>query len=157
MLEKQTFILCCGPPAPPVLTLNPWTKYYKDTKLETSSLLEYNRVYRLEIQSVILVFSTGFVKQCPCNLLPGQLFPTTPPPFPCLNKYTVQYSVVNLHTYTVCKRRGEYGVIGGASDRYSHAAKYLCWPIFKKSRHLGFGVFIDNWSMTKPLEYHVHQ
>ncbi len=28
-------------------------------------------VYRLEIQSVMLVFSTGFVKHCPSNLLPG--------------------------------------------------------------------------------------
>ncbi len=31
----------------------------------------------------------------------------------------------------------------GASDRWTPAAKYLYWSIFKKSRHLGFGVFID--------------
>jgi hypothetical protein len=27
------------------------------------------------------------------------------------------------------------------------AAEYLYWSICKKSRHLGFGVFIDIWSM----------
>jgi hypothetical protein len=27
------------------------------------------------------------------------------------------------------------------------AAKSLYWTIFKKSRHLGFGVFMDIWSM----------
>jgi hypothetical protein len=30
-----------------------------------------NRVYGLEIQSVMLVFSTGFVNYCPSNLLSG--------------------------------------------------------------------------------------
>jgi hypothetical protein len=30
-----------------------------------------------------------------------------------------------------------------ASDRYSPAAKYLYWSIFKNSRHLGFGGFIQ--------------
>jgi hypothetical protein len=36
----------------------------------------------------------------------------------------------------------------GASDRYSpQTDKYLYWSIFEKSRHLGFGVFIDIWSM----------
>ncbi len=45
---------------------------------------------------------------------------------------------------------GEYGVIGreGASDRYSPAAKYLYRSIFKKNRHLRFGVFTDIWSMV---------
>ena len=62
-----------------------------------SSLLVFNRVYRLEIQSVSS--------------------PPSPPP-PCVNKYTV-------HTYTVWG--GDYGVIvrEGASDKYSTAAKYL--------------------------------
>ncbi len=38
----------------------------------------------------------------------------------------------------------------GASDRYTPAANLpvLYWSIFKKSRHLGFGVFVDIWSMT---------
>ncbi len=39
--------------------------YYKDTKPKMSSLLVFNRVYRLEIQSVMLVFSTHH-----CELLP---------------------------------------------------------------------------------------
>jgi hypothetical protein len=77
-----------------------------------SSLLVFNRVYRLETQSVILVFSTGFVKHCPSNLLPGYLSPLPPSPFPV---YTVYGTV---HTYAVCKG-GEYWVKGGegASDR----------------------------------------
>jgi hypothetical protein len=37
-----------------------------------SSLLVLNGVYRLEIQSVMLVISTGFVNYCPSNLLSGQ-------------------------------------------------------------------------------------
>jgi hypothetical protein len=36
-----------------------------------SYLLEFNRVYRLEIQSVMLEFSTGFVNYCASNLLSG--------------------------------------------------------------------------------------
>jgi hypothetical protein len=51
-----------------------------------SSLLVLNRVYRLEIQSVMLVFSTGFVIYCPSNLLSGYL---PPPHLPCLNEYIV--------------------------------------------------------------------
>ena len=47
----------------------------------------------------------------------------------------------------MCNRgRGERG-----SGPQTPAAKYLYWPIFKKSRHLGFGVFIDIWSMGKRL------
>jgi hypothetical protein len=42
-----------------------------------SSLLVFNRVYRLEIQSVMLVFLTPLVKNCPSNLLTG-----SPPPLP---------------------------------------------------------------------------
>jgi hypothetical protein len=60
------------------------------------------------IQSVMLVFSTGFVKRCPSNLLPGY---SPPPPILCVNKYTI-------HTYTVCKGGGVWGHRrGGVSDR----------------------------------------
>jgi hypothetical protein len=63
-----------------------------DTKLLLmSSLLLFNKGNRLEIQSVMLVFSTGFVNLCPSNFLSGKLSP-----LPCVNKYTV-------YTYTVCK------------------------------------------------------
>ncbi len=46
-----------------------------------SSLLVFNRVYRLEIQSVMLVFSTQLCELLP--LLPSLWFTSpTPPPFP---------------------------------------------------------------------------
>jgi hypothetical protein len=57
------------------------------------------RVYRLEIQSVMLVFfRPSFVNCCSSNLLSGSTMP-----LPCVNKYTV-------YTYTVCK--GGCGVLG---------------------------------------------
>jgi hypothetical protein len=52
-----------------------------------SSLLGFNRVYRLEIQSVMLVFSTGFVYYCHSNLLSLP----SPPPLFCVDKYTCIY------------------------------------------------------------------
>jgi hypothetical protein len=87
-----------------------------------SSLLVFNRVYRREIQSVMLVFSTGFVNYCPSTFC---LIRSPPPCLPCVNKYTV-------YTYTVCKGGGEYGIIGveGASDRSTPVAKSLYWSIF---------------------------
>ncbi len=50
-------------------------------------------VYRLEIQSVMLVFSTQFCDCCRFKLS-GSTLP--PSPLPCVNKYTV-------YTCTVCK------------------------------------------------------
>jgi hypothetical protein len=48
-----------------------------------SSLLVFNRVYRLEIKSVMLVFSTQHCELLP--LLPSLWFTSpTPPPFPVL-------------------------------------------------------------------------
>jgi hypothetical protein len=52
--------------------------------------------------------------------------------------------------HTVCNR-GEGGGIGGLRQK-TPAAKYLYLSIFKKSRQLGFGVFIDFWSMVYPLK-----
>ncbi len=66
-----------------------------------SSLLVFNRVNRLEIQSVMLVFSTGFFYCCHSNLL-----------------YT------RIHVYSV--QGGEYGFIRGGgegSDRYNTCLK----------------------------------
>ncbi len=85
-----------------------WLNNYKDTKPSMSSLLVFNRVYRLEIQSVMLVFSARFVNNCPCNLLSGYL---PPPPFP------VWTSI--LYTRIHCVRGWGHGVKGweGASDR----------------------------------------
>ncbi len=51
------------------------------------------RVYRLEVQSVMLVFSNQLCELLPYNLLSGSIIP---PPLPCVNKFTV-------YTYTVCK------------------------------------------------------
>jgi hypothetical protein len=66
---------------------------YKDTKPLMSSLLVFNRVYRLEIQSVILLFSTPLVNQLPSKLLAGSSTPT--PPLPCVNMYGV-------HVFLLC-------------------------------------------------------
>jgi hypothetical protein len=79
-----------------------------------SSLLVFNRVHRLEIQLVMLVFSTDFVKHCHSNLLSYKLSHPLPPPLPCVNKYTVYIDI-----YSVQRGGGKYGVIGGegASDR----------------------------------------
>jgi hypothetical protein len=49
-------------------------------------------------------------------------------------------------------RGGGAGI--GALDRYTPAAKYLYWSIFKKSRHLGFGLFIDILSICKTMQEH---
>ncbi len=56
-------------------------------------------VYRLEIQSVMLLFSTQLSELLP--LLSGSTLPSPP----CVNKYTV-------YTYTMCKRGGDMGVLG---------------------------------------------
>jgi hypothetical protein len=87
---------------------------YKDTKAKCcqtkytckgTSRQRFIRVYRLEIQSVMLVFSTQLCELLP--LSPSLWFNFPPPPLSCLNKYT-------LYTYTVCMR----GVIGfWASDK----------------------------------------
>jgi hypothetical protein len=73
----------------------------------------------------------------PSNLLTG-------PPTP---KYRGMYSYQSL-LHTVCNGGGGSRV----SDRYTPAAKYHYWPIFKKSRHLGFGIFIDIWSMVMTIK-----
>ncbi len=51
-----------------------------------------------------------------------------------------------IFIYTVYNR-GE-----GASDRKTTAAKPLHRSIFRKRRHLGYGVFIAIWSMVVPLD-----
>jgi hypothetical protein len=73
-----------------------------DTKPYVSSLLVLN-IYRLEIHSVMLVFSTDFVNYWPFYLFSGYHSPPPPPPLPCVNKYSVK-------TSTMC--RGGVGGIG---------------------------------------------
>jgi hypothetical protein len=65
-----------------------------------SSLLVFKRVYRLEIQSVMLVFSTSFVNYYPYNLLNFSLISS--PPLPCVNKYSIMY----VNKYTMRKGGG---------------------------------------------------
>jgi hypothetical protein len=60
-----------------------------------SSLLAFNRVYRLEIQSVMLAFSTGFVNYCLSNLLSGVI------------KYTVLYARIQCVRVVVWVIGGE--------------------------------------------------
>jgi hypothetical protein len=64
-----------------------------------SSLLVFNRVHRLEIQSVMLVFSTSLVNSCPSNRSLLVTVALLPPPFPRVNKYT-------LYTRIQCVRGG---------------------------------------------------
>ncbi len=64
------------------------------------------RVYRLEIHSGMLVFSTQLCELLPLYLLSG----STPPPPACVNKYT-------LYTYTVCKGGGIWGS-GPQTDKH---------------------------------------
>ncbi len=78
----------------------------------------------------MLVFSTPLVNQRPSNLLTSSSTP--PPPLHCANKHR------GTCVYTVCNGGGS-----GTSDKLTPAAKYLYWSVFKKSLHLGFGVFID--------------
>ncbi len=52
-----------------------------------SSLLMFNRVYRLEIQSVMLVFSTPLLNCCPSTY---SLTSPTPPPLPKVNVQYIQ-------------------------------------------------------------------
>jgi hypothetical protein len=62
-----------------------------------SSLLVFNTVYRLEIQSVMLLFSTALVNKRPSTFSHVH-FP--PPPLPCVNKYS------SIH-YIQCVTGGE--------------------------------------------------
>ncbi len=97
---------------------------YKDTKSKWRHLKiltckgtlrqVFVRVYRLEIQTVMLVFSTQL-----CVLLP--LYPSLcstlpPPPLPCVNMYTV-------YTYTVWKGGGIWGS-GPQTDKYLLQSPY---------------------------------
>ncbi len=86
----------------------------KDTK-QMSSLLVFNRVYRLEIQSVMLVYSTPLVNQRPSNLLTGVI-------------HCVFYQILNLQNCFITTPDKNLGGEGAAMSLYR--------SIFKKSRHL---------------------
>jgi hypothetical protein len=66
-----------------------------------------------------------------------------PPPLPCVTKYRRNTQCIAQSEPTKLLYHPKQNLGGeGASDT---AAKSLCWSIFKKSRHLWFGVFIYIW------------
>ncbi len=94
-----------------------------------------------------------------------------PPPVPCVNKWIKRYVILQcvtggggggiglcgehrqeLHTAYLTRVLNLQNCLPPqrASDRQSPAARSLYRSIFKKSRHLGFGVFIVIWSMPPP-------
>ncbi len=78
-----------------------------------SSLLVFNRVYRLEIQSVMLHFRPSFANYCSSNLLSSS--PTPPlPPFP-------------KSTYTVCGWEG-MGVLSWLESKFCRSLSLCFWP-----------------------------
>ncbi len=89
---------------------------YLITKRHQTLNVVFTSVYRLEIQSVMLVFSTSFVNCCPsyCTSLWLALSPS--PPFP------VWLSI--LYKRIQCVKGGEYGFRGGAWDRQKTCRKF---------------------------------
>jgi hypothetical protein len=81
-----------------------------------SPLLVFNRVYRIEIQSVMLVFSTPLVNYRLSKLLTGS--PPTPPPFPV-------WISTGVCIYTVCNGGG------GGGDR-------IVWKAYTEVIHCEF-------------------
>ncbi len=109
---------------------------YKDTKPQKSSLLVFNRVYRLEIQSIILVFSTPLVNySAPLTFSLVHL----PPPLSCVNKYK------DTCIHTVCNGGGVGWGDWGPQTNTCRQVPLLV--NFLEKPHLGFGVFIDIGSM----------
>jgi hypothetical protein len=87
-----------------------------------SSLLVFNRVYRLEIQSVLLVFSIP-----PVNCCPSTFYLTSPTP-PLLPKVNVQY------IQTVCGCGGVGGVWGVLRCVVDHILQVFNTAFQTKSR-----------------------
>ncbi len=92
-----------------------------------SSLVVINKDYRLKIQSVMLVFSTGFVNYSLSTLLSV----SSPLPLPF-----VKSILYVLYTRIQCEREGgrKYGVIGGEGPQTENtpAAKSLRILILKR-------------------------
>ncbi len=76
-----------------------WSKYLWRHQTLSVVFTVFNRVKRLEIQSVMLVYSTPLVSKRPSNLLIGSS--TLPTPLPCVNKYCTSTCI-----HTVCKVGG---------------------------------------------------
>jgi hypothetical protein len=103
---------------------------YKDTKPYMPSLLVFNKVYRLEIQSVTLVFSTPLVYCCPSTF--SLISPL--PPFPKVN---IQYSICRqcvavggwgLGGVELCCRPYSAGVYHSVSDQIQNLQNCYTTP-----------------------------
>jgi hypothetical protein len=77
--------------------------------IKTKTLKVFNRVYRLEIQSVILVFSTSLVNRCPSTIFP----------LPKVNVYTdsVWLWGGGVGDVKLCCRPNSAGVYHSVSDK----------------------------------------
>ena len=84
-----------------------------------SSSRVFNRVYRLEIQSVMLVFSTGFVNNCPSNLLQVSSPPLSTVKVWCLYKYLV-------HVIIYEKLSARLNVL---RPIYANAVRHACYSL----------------------------
>ncbi len=82
-----------------------------------SSSLMFNRVYRLEIQPVMLVYSTPLVNYCPSTF---SLISPTPPLFP---KYRI-YCIIQ----TVCGCGGGGGVLSCLQTIFYRSLTLCFWP-----------------------------
>jgi hypothetical protein len=101
------------------------------------SLLVFDRICRMEIQSVMLVFSIPLVNySAPLTFSLVHLSPLPP---------SVWIHVI----HTVCNR-GEW-MGGPQADKHLPPSTFTC-QFFKKNRHLGFGVFIDIWPMSVAIQ-----
>ncbi len=105
----------------------------KNLKWKISCQTPFNRVYRLEIKSVMLVFLTAFVNYCP--FIPSLLL-APPPPFPvwiCILQTNIEYGVI--------------WVEGPHTDE-TPAAKSLYWSIFLDD-DIGIAFYQSNLSTGK--------
>ncbi len=118
-----------------------------------SPLLVFNRLYRLEIQSVMLVFSTPLVNCCPSTF---SLTSPTPSPLPKINlentdlRRWIDAWIQTVWCVQLCCRPYSAGVwLTLCVWPDSEPTKLLHHPKQKhqKRRHLGIGVFIVPSSM----------
>jgi hypothetical protein len=92
------------------------------------------RVYRLEIQLVMLVFRPSFVNCCLSKLL-SAWFNSPPFPLHCVKNYTA-------YTDAVCKGGGGYEVLG---LRQINNCRYVPVQVIFLCRHLALPYLIFLW------------
>ncbi len=105
----------------------------------------FNRVYGLEIQSIMLVFSTKLceLQYCPSNLISGSpTSPLTPPPFP---KSQSQSTVYSIQYITDSVRLGGGGMLSYVGDHILQEFNTLFLTRFRNYK-------IASSTKTKTLE-----